>query len=161
MATLGVEAAEVLDSGLQLFYPSLKARHERVMRLLDRGGVMEVHFGWPCVTVRGCCLFSLFVLVVGAVLWRAVLWRAYDPARSVCVALQRWLVFVVGRWPLVVWLLVVFVVRLLLPTRVLACRALSMTVVWVACVRVPCGVVDPMCNTNDDLGDRRLTTLTT
>lgn len=41
------EAAEVLDIGLELFYPTPAARHELLSGLVSTGGMVEVHFRWP------------------------------------------------------------------------------------------------------------------
>ena len=48
--TLSLEAGAVLDAGLPLFWRTVAQRQERVTKLLSPGGVMELHFTWPCNT---------------------------------------------------------------------------------------------------------------
>ena len=51
---LCVEAANVLDMGLEMFYPSADSRKELLGRLVSHGGVVEVNFLWspPGESVR-------------------------------------------------------------------------------------------------------------
>jgi hypothetical protein len=42
-----VEAANVMDIALELFYPTPESRKELLTLLVSRGGVVEVNFLWP------------------------------------------------------------------------------------------------------------------